>query len=201
VYGGWKGSQFFEKSGLFPGSSEWRRDLGYGAHHSFTTCRNDTYIYIIKGKNPSGEGVLYRMPADGTATAESIVSVATAPFKVGRGCSIAYVPASLSFYGREELWILRGGAGAGLSGDGVGGQFTEDAWVYDIGDGIWSQVQLPYGYGEGCNLIVAGDTLFLSSDVDIEGGLTAAIMLPEPGLYGILAAMALSLGAVRRRRQ
>jgi len=191
LYGGWRGWDQIEKVNPFPGLTEiWQFGLGGGANHAWAGTRSATRIYIMKGWGTLNNGRIYDMPADGTADG-TFNLVTEAPWPIGMGCAMQYVPATHARYSRPELWVLRG-QGAGASADGQGGTATPDLAIYDIDNDVWTRVTLDEAYVEGSGMAFANGWMFLMNGGNTVGNFAKTQTIPEPAFIGgLLAALLL----------
>ncbi|MCX7005397.1 MAG: hypothetical protein NTV22_19295 [bacterium] len=190
VYGGWKGmgnsaGQVQQITAWATGTVGYNPSIGGGAVHNWSATRSASTIYILKQWD-AGNSRIYTIPATGTWSG-TFSTYITAPWVVGAGTAIQFVPAAQSRYGRDELWALRGNG-------------TSDLAVYDLDGQIWTRITLANIYGTGSSLAQANGKMFLLAG-GTEGNSDNAnfgytVTVPEPAC----AALALCGLLLWRRR-
>ena len=198
LYGFWKGWNQVENCTNIPNMvEEWQIGLDAGVSHCVDSTRDDNYIYIVAHQNAGGDASLYRFTADGTATTPGS-SWTNAPWNVGLGCGITYLPGSASESGQPELWVLRGTDAD--AGDGNGGNATTDLGIYNLSADTWTTETLPLACGEGSDIECIGSRMyFLNGTETSSSNLMFATIVPEPGLLsGLAFAVILFIRKIRK---
>lgn len=104
--------------------------------------------------------------------------------------------------GHERIFILRGGQG---TGDGDGAGWTQDTTsnqlaIYDVVTENWDTETLPFAVGDGSEMALVGDTLFILASNTVSTNplrsfrFSTVVRPPEPRNAGI---QPLSGGGVR----
>lgn len=180
VYGGWRGWNPIEKVTDWQNLTEaWQQSVEGGARHPWDSTRDSNYIYFVTFHENQNADV-YRLTATGTGASASQAGTAwkQAPWNVGMGCAIEYVPAHMTSSGNEELWVLRGSDAT--TGDGNAGGPTDDFAIYDLATDMWLQFDLPKAYGLGSDMERVGQYMYF-----LQGGSTTGtdvFMFTEIGL-------------------
>ena len=186
LYGFWKGWNQVENCTNIPNMvDEWQIGLDAGTSHSVDSTRDDSYIYIVAHKNAGGNASLYRFTADGSASTPGS-EWKQAPWNIGLGCAITYLPGAVSESGQPELWVLRGTDVD--AGDGNAGNPTSDLGIFNLTAETWSTESLPLLYGEGSDIERIGSKMYFLNGIETSSSnMMFATIIPEPGLLSGLA--------------
>ncbi|GEM_PF-2379350 len=207
IYYFWKASSNFEQvTNFYAAARGFQTGVGV-ASVAVDTTRGPQYIYLLKSESRDGNyGRVYRVPANGSATASSVQQYLDTPWQVGAGCAIEFVPAALGVSGHDELWVLRG-AGEDAGDNGDNGYETADIGVYDTVGDFWTTRSLTnfyFNYPDeyttydiGSDMCRVGDVMYFLRGTDNPTQLSSMLVspiIPEPALPTALGLLLCSVG-------
>lgn len=162
IFGGWSGwTRIMQITNFLTGAAKDIGDLSGDPSTPWDGCAGATDMWFIKRKWEAAQvGVLAHISRTG---APIIFEIPGFPFNLGMGCAIECIPGKFFADNHERLFILRGGAG---NEDGDGGSWinnttTNQLAIYDVATGAWAIETLPFGVGEGSEMALVDDTLYV----------------------------------------